>query len=45
VGGGVRTPEAASAISKAGADFIVIGNMLEEDGFEPRLASIIKAIG
>ena len=45
VGGGVRTPEAASSISKAGADFIVVGNMLEEKDFEPRLAAIIKAIG
>jgi phosphoglycerol geranylgeranyltransferase len=44
VGGGVTTPEAASKISKAGADVIVIGNMLEKDGFEPKLAAIVKAI-
>jgi phosphoglycerol geranylgeranyltransferase len=44
VGGGVTTPEAASKISKAGADIIVIGNLLEKDGFEPKLAAIVKAI-
>ena len=44
VGGGVTTPEAASKISKAGADVIVIGNMLEKEGFESKLAAIVKAI-
>jgi phosphoglycerol geranylgeranyltransferase len=44
VGGGVTTPEAASKISKAGADIIVIGNMLEKEGFEPKLGAIVKAI-
>src|SRR5271154_5392015 len=44
VGGGITTPEAASKISKAGADVIVIGNMLETQGFEPKLAAIVKAI-
>jgi phosphoglycerol geranylgeranyltransferase len=44
VGGGVTTPEAASNISKAGADIIVIGNMLEKEGFEPKLDAIVKAI-
>jgi phosphoglycerol geranylgeranyltransferase len=44
VGGGVTTPEAASKISKAGADIIVVGNMLEKEGFEPKLAAIVKAI-
>ena len=29
VGGGIRTPEQASAAAKAGADFIVIGTLLE----------------
>jgi len=44
VGGGITTPEAASKLSKAGADVIVIGNMLEKDGFEPKFAAIVKAI-
>lgn len=44
VGGGVTTPEAASKISKAGADIIVIGNMLQKEGFESKLAGIVKAI-
>src|SRR5271169_566071 len=44
VGGGVTSPEAASKIAKAGADIIVVGNMLEKEGFEPKLAAIVKAI-
>jgi phosphoglycerol geranylgeranyltransferase len=44
VGGGITTPDAAKKISKAGADLIVIGNMLEKEGFEPKLAAIVKAI-
>jgi phosphoglycerol geranylgeranyltransferase len=44
VGGGVTTPEAASKISKAGADIIVIGNMLQKEGFESKLAGIVEAI-
>lgn len=31
VGGGIRTPEQARAISNAGADMIVVGNAVEED--------------
>lgn len=31
IGGGIRTPEHASAICKAGADMIVAGNILEKD--------------
>ncbi|MBN1950558.1 MAG: geranylgeranylglyceryl/heptaprenylglyceryl phosphate synthase [Bacteroidales bacterium] len=31
IGGGIRTPEQARAISGAGADIIVVGNAVEED--------------
>ena len=31
VGGGIRTPEAAAAAAKAGADMVVVGNALEKD--------------
>lgn len=31
VGGGIRTPEAAGQIAAAGADILVIGNILEKD--------------
>ena len=44
VGGGVTHPETASKISKAGADIIVVGNLLEKEGYEQKLAAIIDAI-
>lgn len=31
IGGGIRTPECAAKIARAGADVIVIGNILEKD--------------
>ncbi|MBS7623112.1 geranylgeranylglyceryl/heptaprenylglyceryl phosphate synthase [Candidatus Bathyarchaeota archaeon] len=34
VGGGIRTPEQASEIAKAGADAIVTGNIIEESSIE-----------
>ena len=44
VGGGVTSPEVPKSIAKAGADVIVIGNLLEKEGFEAKLAAIVKAI-
>ena len=44
VGGGVTSPEAAHKIAVAGADLIVIGNLLETKGFEPKLQAIVKAL-
>ena len=45
VGGGIRSPEAASQIAKSGADIIVIGTMIEKDGnWQEKFSSIIKAI-
>ncbi|MBC8173742.1 MAG: geranylgeranylglyceryl/heptaprenylglyceryl phosphate synthase, partial [Chitinophagales bacterium] len=38
IGGGIRTPETAYALSHAGADVIVVGNAIEKD------ASLIKEI-
>jgi heptaprenylglyceryl phosphate synthase len=32
VGGGIRTPEQARAARTAGADFVVIGTVIEENG-------------
>ncbi len=43
VGGGVTRPESASAAAGAGADLIVIGNLLQNKGYEDKLSSIIKA--
>jgi phosphoglycerol geranylgeranyltransferase len=45
VGGGVRTPEKAKEIAKAGADIIVVGTMIEtDDDWENKLSSIIHSI-
>jgi phosphoglycerol geranylgeranyltransferase len=47
IGGGVRTPEQAREISKAGADYIVTGTLMEETPIEElcrTLGEIIKAI-
>lgn len=45
VGGGIRTPEKAKEIAKAGADIIVVGTMIEtDDEWENKLSSIIHSI-
>lgn len=44
VGGGIRDPQTAAALSEAGADALVIGTMLEEGGNLQKLAEISKFI-
>ena len=45
VGGGIKTPEMASTIAKAGADIIVIGTMIEKDGnWQQKLSSMIDSM-
>jgi phosphoglycerol geranylgeranyltransferase len=44
VGGGITTPETAITLAKAGADLLVIGNLLETKDFEAKLAPIAKAL-
>ena len=45
VGGGIRTPEQASKIVKAGADMVVTGTILEKTGDITRaLSPIVKAV-
>ncbi|HXV46095.1 MAG TPA: geranylgeranylglyceryl/heptaprenylglyceryl phosphate synthase [Nitrososphaera sp.] len=45
VGGGIRSPETAGQLAKAGADIIVIGTMIEKDGnWQDKFSSIVKAI-
>ena len=44
VGGGLTTPEAAKRAAKAGADVLVIGNLLQSFGFEKTLRQITISI-
>lgn len=45
VGGGIKTPEMASTIAKAGADIIVVGTMIEKDGnWQQKLSSMINSM-
>ncbi len=43
VGGGITSPETATKPAKAGADIIVIGNLLQTSGFEENLKRIVEA--
>lgn len=45
VGGGIKNPETASEVAKAGADVIVVGTMIEKDGqWQQKLSAMIKAM-
>ena len=44
VGGGITTPEAGVMAAKAGADILVIGNLLQTIGFEGILRNIVKTV-
>lgn len=44
VGGGITNPQTASSLSEAGADLLVIGNLLETNGFERKLLPITKVL-
>ncbi len=44
VGGGIRNPETAKAVANAGADIIVVGNLLETSDYFPKLKNISNAI-
>jgi phosphoglycerol geranylgeranyltransferase len=44
VGGGITTPQIATKLAEAGADFLVIGNLLETKDFEKKLLPITKAL-
>jgi phosphoglycerol geranylgeranyltransferase len=45
VGGGIRTPEAAGAVSRAGADIVVTGTVAERaSSILDSLTPIIKAL-
>jgi phosphoglycerol geranylgeranyltransferase len=44
VGGGITSAEAAVKAAKAGADVLVIGNLLQSSGFEETLKQIARAL-
>jgi geranylgeranylglyceryl phosphate synthase family protein len=44
VGGGITSAEAASKAAKAGADVLVVGNLLQSTGFETTLYQMAKAL-
>jgi phosphoglycerol geranylgeranyltransferase len=44
VGGGITKPDQAKEVAHAGADILVIGTLLEKEGFEPTLKDIISSI-
>jgi phosphoglycerol geranylgeranyltransferase len=44
VGGGIVSAEGATSASRAGADIIVVGNLLQSPGFEVALEQITKAL-
>lgn len=44
VGGGITSPERAKEISRAGADVVVMGNLVQKPNFEERLSEIVKSI-
>jgi phosphoglycerol geranylgeranyltransferase len=44
VGGGITTPDTATRLAEAGADLLVIGNLLETKDFEQKLLLITKAL-
>jgi heptaprenylglyceryl phosphate synthase len=43
VGGGIRTPDEAAAARAAGADYIVIGTVLEQSGAHS-LTAFVRAV-
>ena len=44
VGGGITTPEAARRAGNAGANILVIGNLLQTPGFEDPLRKIVRSL-
>lgn len=43
-GGGIKKAEDAKRLAEAGADIIVVGTLLEQEGFEEELRKIVDAI-
>ena len=45
VGGGITSADSASRAAKAGANILVVGNLLQSPGFESTLRQITKSVG
>lgn len=45
IGGGITTAETAVKAAESGADIVVVGNMLQSDGYERKLRRITSALG
>ena len=45
VGGGITSPETATILASAGADLLVIGNLLETKDFKRKLMPIMQILG
>ena len=45
VGGGITSGESAGRAARAGAGIVVVGNLLQTDGFEKTLHQVVKAVG
>jgi phosphoglycerol geranylgeranyltransferase len=43
VGGGITSPEAAGRAARAGADILVVGNLLQTEGYENALRQIVTS--
>jgi len=44
VGGGITSAQTAASLSKAGADLLVIGNLLETENFKAKIGPIAKVL-
>jgi phosphoglycerol geranylgeranyltransferase len=44
VGGGITSPKAASRASAAGATILVVGNLLQEKGWEKELQGLARVL-
>jgi len=44
VGGGITNPKTASSLGRAGANLLVIGNLLERKGYGNKLQAIVNAV-
>ncbi len=44
IGGGITTGETAGKVARAGADVLVVGNLLQTPGYEKALRQIVSAI-